>query len=81
MPSKNVEFEILLTKPHTLDSIPDGPGKPDSHDRLGWPYNLDGLDRSDDTNGSSRPNNLDGPGWPNDTNGLAGLMTQKGLTT
>jgi len=33
--SKKVEFEILFTQPHTLDSIPNGPGKLNNHDRLG----------------------------------------------
>ena len=49
-----MEFEILLTQPHTLDSTPNGLGKLDNHDRLGWPEDPDGLDRHDDTNGSSR---------------------------
>jgi len=61
-----VEFEILLTQPHTLDSIPNGPSKPDNHDRLGWPYDPDGSDRPNDTNGSSRPNNTDRSSEPDD---------------
>ena len=40
-----MEFEILLTQPHTLDSIPNGLGKPNNHDRLGWPD-----DQTDRTN-------------------------------
>ena len=30
IPSKFVEFQILLTQPHTLDSTPNGPGQLDS---------------------------------------------------
>jgi len=40
--SKKVEFEILLTQPHTLDSTPNGPDKPDNHDRLSGPDDLNG---------------------------------------
>jgi len=39
-----MEFKILLTQPHTLDSTPNGPDNPDNHDRLGWP---DDPDRTD----------------------------------
>ena len=64
IPSKKVKFEILLTQPHTLDSIPNRPDKPDNHDRLGWPDDPDGLDQLGDTNGSSKPD---------DPNRLGGL--------
>ena len=42
--SQKVEFEILLTQPHTLDSISNGLGKPNNHDRLDWPDDPDGSD-------------------------------------
>ena len=71
IPSKKLEFEILLTQPH-------------NHDRLGCPYDLDGSNRLDDTNGSSRPNNPDGSVEPNDLDRLGDPMTHMGraiLTT
>jgi len=33
IPLKYVEFEILLTQPHTLDSTPNRLDKPDNHDK------------------------------------------------
>jgi len=68
IPSKKLEFEILLTQPH----------------RLGFPYDPDGSNRLDNTNGSSRPNNPDGSDGPNDLDRPGDLMThtgQAGLTT
>ena len=73
-----MEFEILFTQPHTLDSIPNRSGKPDNHDRLGLPYNPDGSDRLDDTNGSSRLNNLDRSGGPDCPDRPTDLMTHTG---
>jgi len=46
-----VEFENFFTQPYTLDLIPNGLGKLDNHDRLGWLDTLDGSDRPDNTNG------------------------------
>ena len=84
IPSKKVKFEILLTQPHTLDSIPNEPGKPDKHDRLSWPYDPNGSDRPDNTNGSIKPNNPNGSDGLNDLDGSGDRMThtgQAGLTT
>ena len=61
-----MEFEILLTQPHNLDSTPNGPGKPDNHDRLGWLDTPDVSDRHDDTNRLSRPDDPHGFGDPDD---------------
>jgi len=42
-----MEFKIFLTQPHTLDSTPNVPDKPDNNDRLGWQDDPDGSDRPD----------------------------------
>jgi len=84
-PEKNVEFEILLTQPHTLDSIPNGPDKFDNHDRLGWPR--DQRDQTDLTTQTSRVDSMTQTVWvggPDDPDGRGDLMThmgRAGLTT
>jgi len=57
-----VEFEILFTQPHNMDSNPNGPDKPDNHDRLGWSDTLNGSDRPNNTNRSSKPDDPHGFG-------------------
>jgi len=43
-----MEFEILFTQHHTLNSIPYGSNKFDNHDGLGWPNELEGLEEPND---------------------------------
>jgi len=86
IPSKKVEFEILLTQPHTLDSIPNGPSKLDNHDRLGWPGQTLQTDQTNLTTqtGRASPMTQKGRAGPITQTDRGHLMThtgQAGLTT
>ncbi|QCD95586.1 hypothetical protein DEO72_LG6g280 [Vigna unguiculata] len=60
----NVEFEILLTQPHILDSLVELSNGLD---------NQDGSGRFDDQDGSGGPDDQDGPSGPDDPTRSGGL--------